>query len=235
MIEEIENEFYKGMKLASVQQVLIKSDPDNRWLVDEPSGPPPAEPLAHDFSGDWHESFVENRAFIEANLHQLDPAPRKLLDFCYRCFGNVLLLDMTKYSAEGTSEFEGLKGSIIIEISRMENVLMREWFPVAALIVHDRKEAVPFEKRAGFFNCIDILVSLQLKDLILRSLKHFQAVFVHGNSMDLPEIRLELAVDETRLFSTHPKQISANSWTLSSTASARQCKRFQNLVTGWRT
>lgn len=40
---------------------------------------------------------------------------------------------------------------------------------------------------------------LQLKDLILRSLKHFQAVFVHGNSMDLPEIRLELAVDENTI------------------------------------
>lgn len=198
LVNEVSNDFEKSMKRYLVQSVLVK--PSVNWLEDE-GGPLPESPEGLDYSNPWHSSFVQARSQILSNLHIVHPTMKALLELGYTTFADMILLELTGIRAKGPIDCEALRNDLSIQAKNAEKKIMNTWYP-KVINLFTKKEAlegIKPEKLDSFYNCVSILMSNQLKDLLWRTVEEFVKLFDPRYQERLPIFKMELTFDEDKI------------------------------------
>ncbi|XP_052045898.1 dynein axonemal heavy chain 12 [Apodemus sylvaticus] len=198
LIHEVSMDFEKSMKRYLVQSVLVK--PPVKWLEDE-GGPLPESPEGLDYSNPWHSNFVQARSQILANLHIVHPTMKTLLELGYTTFAKIILLDLTGIRARGPIDCEALRNDLSIQARKSEEKIMNTWYP-KVINLFTKKEAlegIKPEKLDSFYNCVSILMSNQLKDLLWRTVEEFVTLFDSKYVTRLPIFKMELTFDDDKM------------------------------------
>ncbi|XP_021325607.1 dynein axonemal heavy chain 12 isoform X2 [Danio rerio] len=154
-----------------------------------------------DFSCPWHDSFVQSRREIQKNLHILHPAMKSVLDICYSTFSHLLLIDLSDCRSTGPVDCESLKNKVAVECERVEERLMKAWFPkiIHLLTSKDTLQKVKPKKLDSFYNCASTLISNQLKALVEKSVTAFVSLFDPLNINKLPLFKMDLIFDDEKM------------------------------------
>ncbi|XP_021037000.1 dynein heavy chain 12, axonemal [Mus caroli] len=198
LIDEVSMDYEKSMKRYLVQSVLVK--PPVKWLEDE-GGPLPESPEGLDYSNPWHSNFVQARSQILANLHVVHPTMKMLLELGYTAFAKIILLDLTGIRARGPIDCEALRNDLSIQARKSEEKIMNTWYP-KVINLFTKKEAlegIKPEKLDSFYNCVSILMSNQLKDLLWRTVEEFVTLFDPRYLNRLPIFKMELTFDDDKM------------------------------------
>ncbi|XP_076787402.1 dynein axonemal heavy chain 12 isoform X1 [Arvicanthis niloticus] len=198
LINEVSMDFEKSMKRYLVKSVLVK--PPVKWLEDE-GGPLPESPEGLDYSNPWHSNFVQARSQILANLHIVHPTMKILLELGYTTFAKTILLDLTGIRARGPIDCESLRNDLSIQAKKSEEKIMNTWYP-KVINLFTKKEAlegIKPEKLDSFYNCVSILMSNQLKDLLWRTVEEFVTLFDSRYLNRLPIFKMELTFDDDKM------------------------------------
>nr|Q923J6.2 RecName: Full=Dynein axonemal heavy chain 12; AltName: Full=Bm259 [Rattus norvegicus] len=198
LINEVSMDFEKSMKRYLVQSVLVK--PPVKWLEDE-WGPLPESPEGLDYSNPWHSNFVQARSQILANLHIVHPTMKLLLELGYTTFSDIILLDLTGIRDRGPIDCEALRNDLSIQARKAEERIMNTWYP-KVINLFTKKEAlegIKPEKVDSFYNCVSILMSNQLKDLLWRTVEEFVRLFDSRYILRLPIFKMELTFDDDKM------------------------------------
>ncbi|XP_029397555.1 dynein heavy chain 12, axonemal [Mus pahari] len=198
LINEVSMDYEKSMRRCLVQSVLVK--PPVKWLEDE-GGPLPESPQGLDYSNPWHSNFVQARSQILANLHIVHPTMKMLLELGYTAFAKIILLDLTGIRARGPIDCEALRNDLSIQARKSEEKIMNTWYP-KVINLFTKKEAlegIKPEKLDSFYNCVSILMSNQLKDLLWRTIEEFVTLFDSRYLNRLPIFKMELTFDDDKM------------------------------------
>uniref|UniRef100_A0A671QGA3 Dynein heavy chain linker domain-containing protein n=1 Tax=Sinocyclocheilus anshuiensis TaxID=1608454 RepID=A0A671QGA3_9TELE len=154
-----------------------------------------------DFSCPWHDSFVQSRKEMQKNLHILHPVMKNVLDICYSTFSHLLLIDLSDCRYCRPVDCESLKNKVAVECKRVEDRLMKSWFPkvIHLLTSKDTVQKVKPKKLDSFYNCASMLLSNQLKALVERSVVAFVSLFDPLNISKLPLFKMDLIFDDEKM------------------------------------
>ncbi|KAL8620603.1 hypothetical protein ACOMHN_017884 [Nucella lapillus] len=199
LFAEVHSNFTDSMKKSMVQHVLIK--PEVKGLESEVAGPPPSEPEGLDFSRPWHDSFMSHRDVIKEHLHLLHPSMPIVLKMCQSTLGNLILVDISSYRAQGPMEFESLKNNVIVDLEKTEEKLMQGWYPGVINIFTDKNNFsnIKPENMESFYNSVTTLISNQLKGLLVRTIDAYVSLFEPENHLKLPLLKMELTFDDQQM------------------------------------
>nr|CAI5856319.1 unnamed protein product [Callosobruchus analis] len=144
----------------------------------------------------WHTTFCLNQQLMEKHYYNGNVVLRKIRDLWFESYDNMLLLPLEALEVKSLfpidpGEFE----QRVLEICQnSRKILKKEWLPSCADIFLENKQEwkcyIPVNKKDStelierFFECANILMSMQLRTLVIRSLKHFISMmlkFKDGN------------------------------------------------------
>lgn len=198
LINEVSSDFEKSMKRYMVKSVLVK--PPVKWLEDD-GGPLPESPLGLDYSNPWHSTYLQTRSQISEHLHIVHPTMKMLLDLGYTTFANTILMDLTGIRDKGPIDCESLKNDLSIQARKSEEKIMNTWYP-KVINLFTKKEAlegIKPEQVDSFYNCVSILMSNQLKDILKRTVEGFVKLFDQEDQERLPIFKMELTFDDDKM------------------------------------
>lgn len=128
----------------------------------------------------WRHRFDENRLKIKRNLFAINPCLSQILEIWYTTFKNTCYVDMKKVISKGQaydlSEFTLL---INRQIEDAKTMLVERWFGEIQSIINRgaKKKLVPDATKPRmlkrFYNSVAALMTQQLQDMCIRSLKEY--------------------------------------------------------------
>ncbi|KFP56459.1 Dynein heavy chain 12, axonemal, partial [Cathartes aura] len=198
LLGEIIRDYEMSMRRCVVRNVLIK--PDVKGLEDEEEAPLPLSPLGLDFSRPWHNSFIQAKNQILSNLHILHPTMKTLLDFGYAAFSTFLIVDFSSFRLKGPVDCESLKTDVSLSCSKAEEKILNTWYQrVIGLFTQEALNGVKLDQVDSFYNCVAMLMSNQLKELLRRTVEAFVKLFDPEDRNCLPSFKMELTLDEKKM------------------------------------
>lgn len=107
-----------------------------------------------------------------------------------------MLVDLRDTRSKGPLECENLRNNAIVECEKTSKKLMDSWFPEVASVFYENKSLGKINA-ASFYECVDTLVSNELKALVTRTFMAWIALFddVHM----IPVFKLQLVLDEDQM------------------------------------
>ncbi|XP_046853910.1 dynein axonemal heavy chain 12-like isoform X2 [Xenia sp. Carnegie-2017] len=193
--EEIRQEYEDSMKKAMVQHILLK--PNVKGVEDDEDLPDDIVGL--DFSSPWRDTFSKARRLIANNLHVLHHSMQTILKICQNpTYANLLIVDLSNLRLQGPIECQHLKNNVTLDCEKMEEKLMHSWFPeiVKVFVDKDMLKHLKPDQFDSFYNSVSVLVSNQLKEILIRSIKAWVNLFEENNGHKLPRFKLELILDD---------------------------------------
>ncbi|KAH9490581.1 Dynein heavy chain 12, axonemal [Bulinus truncatus] len=172
LFTEIKDMFAKSIQLSNIQHILIK--PEVKGLETEKAGPPPSEPLGLNFCRPWHKDYVERRAKLFQTLNLLNPIHTAVLEFCQLTIARYSLLDISSYS----------------------------WYPKVINIFTSNFKSMNLEspeKLESFFKSTSTLIGIQMKQMLVNTLKRYERLFRSENCLKLPFLQLTIVVEGDKL------------------------------------
>eukprot|EP00112_Aurelia_sp_Birch-Aquarium-sp1_P009500 Seg2081.2 transcript_id=Seg2081.2/GoldUCD/mRNA.D3Y31 product="Dynein heavy chain 12 axonemal" protein_id=Seg2081.2/GoldUCD/D3Y31 len=195
LYEELMTDYDKSMRKAMVQYTLVKPKVKGVELDEDM----PDDELGLDFSSTWRDSFLAARALMRRNLHILHPSHQTILKICNnRNYSKLLLVDLSDIRKQGPIECEHLKNNSQLACEKIEEKLMHSWYPEIVNIFVDTEsfKHLKDDQQDSFHNSVSTLISNQLKEIILRTLKKFTSLFDEKDATRLPLFKMELILDD---------------------------------------
>ncbi|NWS47563.1 DYH12 protein, partial [Probosciger aterrimus] len=199
LLGEIMKEYEKSMRRCVVRSVLIK--PDIKGLEDEEEAPLPSSPVGLDFSSPWHNSFIQAKSKIFSKLHVLHPTMKSLLDFGYAAFFDSLLVDFSSLRLKEPIDCESLKTDVSLSCSKAEEKILITWYQrvINLFTQNEALNGVKLDQLDSFYNCVAVLMSNQVKDLLTRTVEAFVKLFDPEDRNGPPLFKMELTLDDQRI------------------------------------
>ncbi|NXE11184.1 DYH7 protein, partial [Lophotis ruficrista] len=149
----------------------------------------------------WHNSFIEAKNQILSSLHILHPAMRTILDFSYAAFSNFLIVDLSSFRWKEPFDCESLKTDVSLSCSKAEEKILNTWYQRVIGLFTQKKalNGVKLDQVDSFYNCVAILMSNQLKELLRRTVEAFVKLFDPEDRNCLPLFKMELILDEKKM------------------------------------
>lgn len=147
----------------------------------------------------WHDDFKRNRKKLLINLHVLHPALRQSLSLCKTNLNTITLANFRCYSGEAI-DLDSFCGNIISECEKTEEVLMNTWFKQITDIFDPQNlndASLKGERRLRFYQCGSALLSIQMRDLLMRSVVAYVAIF--ADRRRLPRIEVDLVLHHNHI------------------------------------
>ena len=94
-------------------------------------------------------------------------------------------------------DLDSFCGNIISECEKTEETLMNGWFPKITSIFSHNKQKPKGEKLKNFYKCASSLVSIQLRNLLTRSILGYVEIFTDRRK--LPRIEMELVLQGSKI------------------------------------
>ncbi|NXK86097.1 DYH7 protein, partial [Formicarius rufipectus] len=201
LLGEIVRDYEKSMKRCVLRRVLIK--PDVKGLEGEEEAPLSLLPLS------WHKSFIKTKSQILSTLHTLHPTTKSLLDFGYATFYSFLIVDFSGSRLhvtflsrlKGPIDCRSFKTDVSLSCSKAEEKIMSTWYP-RVISLFTQKEAldgVKLDQVDSFYNCVAVLMSNQLKELLGRTVEEFVKLFDPEDRSHLPLFKMDLTLEENNI------------------------------------
>ncbi|XP_070559445.1 dynein axonemal heavy chain 12-like isoform X2 [Ptychodera flava] len=199
LFDEVKGDYKTSMKRSMVQHVLVK--PEVKGLESDMTGRLPEEPSGLDFSSPWREDFLQNTEQIRCTLHITHPSMQTVLKKCQCDLGKAPLIDLAPLRAQGPIEIEHLKNNVILDLEKTEERLMHSWWPevLNEFVDKNKFKDIRGEKLESFYNSVQTLISNQLKDLIVRTIEAWVALFDLDDKQHLPIFKMELTFDNDKM------------------------------------
>ncbi|XP_057653134.1 dynein axonemal heavy chain 3 [Diorhabda carinulata] len=147
----------------------------------------------------WHSTYCISTQLMEKHYYNGNMIIRKIRDLWWDRYDNMLIVPQERLlNADGKSLAPDELEQRVTDICEgARNVIINEWLPACADIFLEYREHwkqyIP--KTASeppiiverFFDCVNLLMSMQLRWLVEKSLDHFKNIFVkfkHGNEFE---------------------------------------------------
>ncbi|NXH52542.1 DYH12 protein, partial [Rhabdornis inornatus] len=200
LLKEIVKDYETSMQRCVLRRALIK--PDIKELDKlEDEAPLPSLPVGLDFSSTWHDSYIKAKKRITSALNILHPTMKTLLDFGYTAFFNFLVVDFSSCRLEGPVDCKSFKTEASLRCSKAEDKIMSTWYQrVFGLFTQSQAlDGVKLDQIESFCNCVAVLLSNQLKELLQRTTEVFVKLFDPEDRSRLPIFKMDLTYDENRM------------------------------------
>ncbi|NXK82024.1 DYH12 protein, partial [Amazona guildingii] len=199
LLVEIMEEYEKSMRRFVVQSVLIK--PDIKGLEDEEEAPLPSLPVGLDFSSPWHKSFTRAKSKILSKLHILHPTMISLLDFGYAAFFDFLLVDFSSLRLKEPIDCESLKTDVSLSCYKAEEKILITWYQrvINLFTQNEALNSVTLDQLDSFYNCVAVLMSNQVKDLLTRTVEAYVKLFDPEDRNGPPLFKMELTLGDQKI------------------------------------
>ncbi|KAM8995091.1 LOW QUALITY PROTEIN: dynein axonemal heavy chain 12 [Ara ararauna] len=199
LLVEIMEEYEKSMRRFVVQNILIK--PDIKGLEDEEEVPLPSLPIGLDFSSPWHKSFTQAKSKILSKLHILHPTMISLLDFGYTAFFDFLLMDFSSLRLKEPIDCESLKTDVSLSCYKAEEKILVTWYQkvINLFTQNEALNSVKLDQLDSFYNCVAVLMSNQVKDLLTRTVEAYVNLFDPEDRNGPPLFKMELTLGDQKI------------------------------------
>ncbi|NXT13067.1 DYH12 protein, partial [Prunella fulvescens] len=200
LLKEVVRDYEKSMERCVLRRALIKPDIKELDKLEE-EAPLPLLPLGLDFSSTWHESYIKARKLITSTLHILHPTMKTLLDFGYTAFFNFLVVDFSRCRLKGPVDCRSLKTDASLSCSKAEDKIMRTWYQkvISHFTQSEAVDGVKLDQLESFYNCVSVLMSNQVKELLQRTTEVFVKLFDPEDRSRLPIFKMDLTFDENKM------------------------------------
>ncbi|NXV06411.1 DYH12 protein, partial [Cettia cetti] len=194
LLKEIVRDYEKSMQRCVLRRALIKPDIEELDKLEE-EAPLPLLPLT------WRNSYIEAKSQIISTLHILHPTMKTLLDFGYTAFFNFLVVDFSSSRLKGPVDCKSFKTDASISCSKAEDEIMSTWHQrvISLFSQSEALDGVKLEQLESFYNCVAVLMSNQLKELLQRTTEVFVKLFDPEDRSHLPLFKMDLTFDENRM------------------------------------
>ncbi|XP_057312411.1 dynein axonemal heavy chain 12-like isoform X2 [Hydractinia symbiolongicarpus] len=193
--EEVLADYDKSIRKSMVQYALVK--PNVRGVENDEDLP--ADLVGLDFSSPWKASYVAARDEIKRNLHLLHPSHQTILKICQNeTYSNFLLVDLSNMRSEGVIECEHMRNDVTIACDKASEKLLHSWYPEIVNIFVNKSafRHLKDDQVDSFYNSVSMLISNQLKDMIIRTLREYMKLYEVDNQHILPLFKMELILDD---------------------------------------
>ncbi|XP_057273657.1 dynein axonemal heavy chain 12 isoform X1 [Pezoporus wallicus] len=199
LLVEILEDYEKSMRRFVVRSILIK--PDIKGLEDEEEAPLPSLPVGLDFSSAWHKSFTQAKSKILSKLHILHPTMKSLLDFGYAAFFDFLLVNFSSLRLKEPIDYESLKTDVSLSCSKADKKILMTWYQrvIDLFTQNEALNSVKLDQLDSFYNCVDVLMSNQVKDLLTRTVEAYVKLFDPEDRNGPPLFKMELTLDDQKI------------------------------------
>ncbi|NXT68291.1 DYH12 protein, partial [Chaetops frenatus] len=200
LLKEIVRNYEKSMQRHVLRRALIKPDIKELDKMEE-EAPLPSLPLGLDFSSTWHNSYIKAKNQIISALQILHPTMKTLLDFGYTAFFNYLVVDFSSSRLKGPVDCKSLKTDASLSCSKAEDEIMSTWYKrvIGLFTQSGALDGVKLDQLESFYNCVAVLMSNQLKELLRRTTEVFVKLFDPEDKRRLPLFKMDLTFDENRM------------------------------------
>ncbi|NXW73467.1 DYH12 protein, partial [Hirundo rustica] len=200
LLKEIVRDYEKSMLRCVLRRVLVKPDIEELNKLEE-EAPLPLLPLGLDFSSTWRNNYIKAKTQIISTLHILHPTMKTLLDFGYSAFFNVLVVDFSSSRLKGPVDCKAFKTDASLSCSKAEDEIMSTWHQRVTGIFTQSEAlgGVKLDQHESFYNCVSVLMSNQLKELLQRTTEVFVKLFDPEDRSHLPLFKMDLTFDENRM------------------------------------
>uniref|UniRef100_U3K1D6 Dynein axonemal heavy chain 12 n=1 Tax=Ficedula albicollis TaxID=59894 RepID=U3K1D6_FICAL len=199
LLKEVVRDYETSIQRC-VCKVLIKPDIKELDALEE-EAPLPSLPLGLDFSSTWHDSYIKAKKRITSTLYILHPTMKTLLDFGYTAFFNFLVVDFSGSRLKGPVDCKSFKTDASLRCSKAEDEIMATWYQrVFGLFTQSEAlDGVRLDQLESFCNCVAVLLSNQVKELLQRTTEVFVKLFDPEDRSRLPLFKMDLTFDENRM------------------------------------
>ncbi|NXB12615.1 DYH12 protein, partial [Cnemophilus loriae] len=200
LLKEIVRDYEKSMQRCVLRRALVKPDIKELDKVEEES-PLPLLPLGLDFSSMWHNNYIKAKKQIISTLHILHPTMKTLLDFGYTVFFNFLVVDFSSSRLKGPVDCKSFKTDASLSCSKAEDEIMSTWYQrvIGLFTQSEALDGVKLDQLESYYNCVAVLMSNQLKELLRRTTEVFVKLFDPEDRSRLPLFKMDLTFDENRM------------------------------------
>ncbi|NWY47178.1 DYH12 protein, partial [Sylvia atricapilla] len=200
LLKEIVRDYEKSMQRSVLRRALIKPDIEELNKMEE-EAPLPSLPLGLDFSSTWHNSYITAKNQIISTLHILHPTMKTLLDFGCTAFFNFLVVDFSSCRLKGPVDCKSFKTDASLSCSKAEDEIMSTWHQrvISLFTQSEALDGVKLDQLESFYNCVAVLMSNQLKELLQRTTEVFVKLFDPEDRSHLPLFKMDLTFDENRM------------------------------------
>ncbi|NXL74930.1 DYH12 protein, partial [Leptocoma aspasia] len=200
LLKEIVKDYEKSMQRCVLRRALIKPDIKELDQLEE-EAPLPLLPLGLDFSSTWKSSYIKAKNQIISTLRILHPTMKALLDFGYTAFFNFLVVDFSSSRLKGPIDCKSLKTDASLSCSKAEDKIMSTWYQrvIGLFTQSEALDGVKLDQLESFYNCVAVLLSNQLKELLQRTTEAFVKLFDPEDRRHLPLFKMDLTFDENRM------------------------------------
>ncbi|NWZ10772.1 DYH12 protein, partial [Agelaius phoeniceus] len=200
LLKEVVRDYEKSMQRCVLRRALVKPDIKELDKLEE-EAPLPSLPLGLDFSSTWRSSYIKAKNQINSTLHILHPTMKTLLDFGYTAFFDFLVVDFSSCRLKGPIDCRSLKTDASLSCSKAEDKIMTTWYQrVLGLFSQPESlDGVNLDQLESFYNCVAVLMSNQLKELLQRTTEVFVKLFDLEDRRRLPIFKMDLTLDENRM------------------------------------
>uniref|UniRef100_A0A3Q3KEU7 Dynein axonemal heavy chain 7 n=1 Tax=Monopterus albus TaxID=43700 RepID=A0A3Q3KEU7_MONAL len=130
----------------------------------------------------WNKDFVNARKRMKDELHSYNAAMQDVLNLWHVSYKNLRLINIEEFhSREESMELFVFQKIVTQHVDHARGVLLRDWIPQVLNIYYQgfRHKLVPASSRAkvlSFFNCAATLMTLQLQNLALDSIRDYTSL-----------------------------------------------------------
>jgi dynein heavy chain len=138
----------------------------------------------------WHNSFCVSQQLLEKHFYISNIVVLEIRDLWESKYSDMLIIPTDRLEEVGQFplEMDVLEEQIDHICTESRNILVREWLPSCADIFLKYKmqwrKYIPLKPTDSpvlverFFDCVNGLLSMQLRRLVMRSLRHFLSLMV---------------------------------------------------------
>ncbi|XP_052130864.1 dynein axonemal heavy chain 3 [Frankliniella occidentalis] len=186
--EEIRLDYMNTLRFVIFDYIML--DPAERDRLNIKTYPKPFFRVCIRAPVPWHQTVITNKQMIEHHLFIVNPVLVALRDLWLDEYNDMLIVPVSQL--EDSNPFPLELTELESEVDRLcdesSDRLRNEWLPKCADIFLNMKSTwrslVPDKNRdslkliESFFYCARILMSMQLRTLVMRSLHHILSLFV---------------------------------------------------------
>ncbi|XP_049904030.1 dynein axonemal heavy chain 7 [Epinephelus moara] len=177
LVDEIKEDYLLSVKTA-ILKYTFRGLGENDEEGEE--DPPPHRLELEVVPKPWNEAFVHARKRMRVKLHSINPTMVKVMYIWHDFYKDLRLIDVEEFhSRQESMELSVFQQTVARHVENARGILLKHWLPK----VHDiyfqgcRSELVPassnMAKLLSFFNCAATLMTSQLQNLALNSMRDY--------------------------------------------------------------
>ncbi|KAM9851167.1 dynein axonemal heavy chain 7 [Aulostomus maculatus] len=175
--EEIKEDYLHSVKTAILKYAFSDSVEKD---VDKVKALPPHRLELESVPKPWNDSFISARKRMRDKLHSFNPTMLQVLSLWHSSYKELRLISVEEFhSREESMELSAFQQIVTRQVDHARGILLNKWLPEVQDIFYQgsRRKLLPASsnttKLQSFYNCAATLMTSQLQNLTVDSMKDF--------------------------------------------------------------